>query len=140
MQSVSRISSAMLRQRASYIPLKNNWNSCSQIRKFASAPNPPRNQISAAQPIPPASSKEAGLPINIPKKLKLTVKRCPPERAEEVIAHQRRSFYCFEPMNMALGLCQHEESLNGLVDYCRKTVEEGFSMIAVNPDDKVSLE
>lgn len=63
--------------------------------------------------------------------------KIPPHMLEEVVLHQRKSFYCRDPLHKALGICQDEISMIGGKEYAKKTIEEGMSVMALSKDGKV---
>lgn len=67
----------------------------------------------------------------------MKLERIPIDKLNEVIEHQKRSFYCNDPMHMALGICQDAESLKGEMEYAKKAIGEGMSVMALSEDGKV---
>lgn len=70
-------------------------------------------------------------------KADLKMLRIPNDKLNDVVAHQRQSFFCNDPLHKALGICQDEAALNGEAEYAKKTIEEGMSVMALNEDGKV---
>lgn len=74
--------------------------------------------------------------INKPE-FKYKPQRLPADRWEEVLAHQRRSLYTNEPVNITLGMCEMYEELALEMEWTRTTVLEGLSVMVTNEDNKV---
>lgn len=67
----------------------------------------------------------------------LKMLKIPLDKLDDVIAHQRQSFYCQDPLHKAMGICQDEDALKGEKEYAKKTIEEGMSVMALSEDGKV---
>lgn len=59
------------------------------------------------------------------------------ERLEEVLDHLRMSFFADEPLNQAVGLCKRGERHVELERHCRHTLEQGYSCMIVDENNKV---
>lgn len=67
----------------------------------------------------------------------LKLQKIPIDKLNDVLDHQKRSFYCNDPLHMALGVCQDADSLKGEMEYTRKAIGEGMSVMAVSEDGKI---
>lgn len=70
------------------------------------------------------------------KKPEMKLEKIPVDKLKDIVEHQKHSFYCSDPVTMALGMCQDENSLKMEMEQTKKTIEEGMSVMAV-ADGKV---
>lgn len=66
----------------------------------------------------------------------LKLELIPIDKLKDVFDHQKRSFFCNDPLHTALGICQDPDSLKGEMEYTKKVIGEGMSVMAV-ADGKV---
>lgn len=59
-------------------------------------------------------------------------------RFDDVIKYLRYTFFVDEPLNKAVELCKPGEGHAESEKYANKTMEEGFSVVAVSDDDEVT--
>lgn len=67
----------------------------------------------------------------------LRMQLIPADKLDEVIAHQRQSFYCTDPLHKAMGICQDEAAMTGEKEYAKRTIAEGMSVMALAEDGKI---
>lgn len=53
------------------------------------------------------------------------------DKIKDVVEHHKRSFYCNDPVHLALGVCDNDESMKEEIEMAKKTIEEGMSVMAV---------
>lgn len=62
----------------------------------------------------------------------------PEDRYDDVLQHLRTEFYANEPMSKSLKTAANEELLQAELKYCRDTMLEGLSVMALTKDNLVS--
>lgn len=62
----------------------------------------------------------------------------PAERYDDVLEHLRTEFYIDEPISKSLKMATNEELMKGEMKFCRDTMLEGLSVMALTEDNQVS--
>lgn len=57
-----------------------------------------------------------------------------PDRYDDVIKYLKFTFFSDEPLNKAIKLCEPGEGHHDLEKHCRKTLEDGLSLMALTDD------
>ncbi|KAH8343564.1 hypothetical protein KR059_012546, partial [Drosophila kikkawai] len=60
-----------------------------------------------------------------------------PEHHDQVLEHLRRNFFADEPLNKAAGVCQNGSSSAELEEHCVEAMQDGMSLMAVEPQQQV---
>lgn len=83
-----------------------------------------------------SASAGAGAGAGSGKAPEMKLEKIPLDKLKDVVEHQKRSFYCNDPLHIALGTCQDEDALKTEMERTKKTIEEGMSVMAL-ADGKV---